>query len=64
VVDKTGQQGAYDIHLQWEPDLSGAGRDALPSIFTALQDLGLKLQPNKGSVKTLSADRIERPSEN
>jgi bla regulator protein BlaR1 len=65
VVDKTGLKGAYDFHLQWEPDLSGADRDTLPSIFTALQEQsGLKLQPNKGPVKTLSADHIERPSEN
>jgi bla regulator protein BlaR1 len=65
VVDKTGLKGAYDFHLQWEPDVSGADRDTLPSIFTALQEqLGLKLQPNKGPVKTLSVDHLERPSEN
>lgn len=65
VVDKTGLKGAYDFHLQWEPDPSGADRDTLASIFTALQEqLGLKLQPNKGPVRTLSVDHIERPSEN
>ena len=65
VVDKTGLKGAYDFHLQWEPDLSGADRDTFPSIFTALQEqLGLKLQSNKGPVKTLSIDHLERPSEN
>jgi bla regulator protein BlaR1 len=65
VVDKTGLKGAYDFHLQWEPDLSGADRDTFPSIFTALQEqLGLKLQPNKGPVKTLSVDHVERSSEN
>jgi len=65
VVDKTGLKGAYDFHLQWEPDLSAADRDTLPSIFTALQEqLGLKLRSNKGPVKTLSVDHIERPSEN
>ena len=65
VVDETGLKGSYDFHLQWEPELSGADRDTFPSIFTALQEqLGLKLQPNKGSVKTLSVDHIERPSEN
>ena len=65
VVDKTGLKGTYDFHLQWEPDLSGAASDTLSSIFTALQEqLGLKLQPNRGPVKTLFVDRIERPSEN
>jgi uncharacterized protein (TIGR03435 family) len=65
VVDKTGLKGAYDFHLQWEPDLGVADHGTFPSIFTALQEqLGLKLQPNKGPVKTLSVDHIERPSEN
>jgi bla regulator protein blaR1 len=66
VIDKTGLTGAYDLHLQWGPDLTGApDSDTLPSIFTALQEqLGLKLQPNKGPVKTLFVDHLERPSEN
>ena len=65
VVDKTGLKGAYDFRLQWEPDETVADHDAFPSIFTALQEqLGLKLQPNKGPVKTLSVDHLERPSEN
>ena len=65
VVDRTGLKGAYDFHLQWAPDLGGADGDAFPFIFKALQEqLGLKLQPNKGPVKTLSVDRVERPPEN
>jgi len=66
VIDKTGLTGAYDLHLQWAPDLTGApDSDTFPSIFTALQEqLGLKLQPRKGPVKTLLVDHLERPSEN
>jgi uncharacterized protein (TIGR03435 family) len=66
VIDKTGLTGAYDLHLQWAPDLTGApDSETFPSIFTALQEqLGLKLQPNKGPVKTLFVDHLERPSEN
>jgi uncharacterized protein (TIGR03435 family) len=66
VIDKTGLTGAYDLHLRWAQDLTGApGSDTFPSIFTALQEqLGLKLQANKGPVKTLVVDHVERPSEN
>jgi uncharacterized protein (TIGR03435 family) len=77
VVDKTGLQGTYDFKLNYDnrrqalaaadagqspaplPDSSG------PSIFSALQDqLGLKLESQKGPVETLVIDSVERPSPN
>ena len=73
VVDKTGLTGSYDFTLQWKPaerccqqsedtpqsDSSG------PSIFTAIQEqLGLKLESQKGPVQTLVIDHVEKPSEN
>jgi uncharacterized protein (TIGR03435 family) len=66
VVDKTGLKGTYDFHLRWSPEMAGTpDSDALPSIFTALQEqLGLKLQPNKGPVQTLVVEHIDRPTEN
>ena len=76
VVDKTGIQGRYDIVLNWTPDdevapgsnggggLSGAP-DSGPSIFTAIQEqLGLKLESQKGPVQVLVIDRIDMPSAN
>ncbi len=42
-----------------EPELSG------PTIFNALRDqLGLELQPDKGSLEFFTVDSVEKPSEN
>jgi uncharacterized protein (TIGR03435 family) len=62
VVDRTGFDGVYDCELSWTPE----GTDAPgSSFFTAIQEqMGLKLQPEKGPVETILIDRVERPSEN
>ena len=76
VVDRTGLKGTYDIHLKWTPDfvrqrppgetvrINGIEFDPSgPSIFTALQEqLGLKLESERGIVDALVIDHIERPS--
>jgi uncharacterized protein (TIGR03435 family) len=68
VVDKTGLDGRFDLTLKFVSDDAGStGPDALsgPSVFTALQEqLGLKLEPEKGPVEMLVIDHIELPSEN
>jgi uncharacterized protein (TIGR03435 family) len=78
VLNKTGLKGDYDFTLKWTPD-QGRGQmpggtpgdvappsDANgPTIFTALQEqLGLKLESQKGPVDTLVIDHAERPTEN
>ena len=74
VVDKTGLTGSYNFTLGWSPQMksvlpgavatvSAPSEDA-PSIFTALQDLGLKLQPATGPEKYVVIDHVERPSGN
>jgi uncharacterized protein (TIGR03435 family) len=63
VLDKTGLPGKYDWTLVWDPDPTADS--AVPSIFTAVQEqLGLKLDPQKGPTEFLVIDRVEQPSEN
>lgn len=67
VIDRTGVAGRFDFHLEFSPgELSSAAPDSTaPSIFTAVQDqLGLRLEPARGSVPVLVIDRLERPSAN
>jgi uncharacterized protein (TIGR03435 family) len=67
VVDKTGLKGKYDVHLQWKQEGTGPAvgePDAGGSIFTAVEDLGLKLQGTKGPTETLVIEHAEMPSEN
>ena len=78
VVDRTGLTGGYDIDLKWTPtpdqlppgppppgvelppiDPTG------PSLSTALQEqLGLRLDAERGPVEVLVIDRFQRPAEN
>jgi uncharacterized protein (TIGR03435 family) len=76
VVDKTGLTGKYDVEVEWtfdeaiviqlppdapKPVSDGSG----PSIFTALQEqLGLRLESQKGPVEILVIDRAEKPTAN
>lgn len=63
VIDKTGLAGKYDWTLVWDPDPTPDSTE--PSVFTAVQEqLGLKLNPEKGPVQTLVIDSVARPSEN
>lgn len=71
VIDKTGLTQKYNFTLNWAPDrgASSPGQaaapepDALPSIFTAVQEqLGLKLEAQKGPVEYLVIDSAEKPS--
>jgi uncharacterized protein (TIGR03435 family) len=62
-LDKTGLTGAYDFTFEWDPEQ--ATDSAGPSIFTALRDqLGLRLESQKGPVEILVIDRAKRASEN
>ena len=73
VADKTGLSGSYDFDLNWKPDDNqfkgrfAGSREAendLPDLFTALKDVGLRLETVKAVVQFLRIDHAEKPSEN
>jgi uncharacterized protein (TIGR03435 family) len=77
VIDKTGFVGTFDADLAFLPDqatsgLPNPGPGLLPppdptavTIFTAIQEqLGLRLESDKGTVEVLVIDSVQRPSEN
>jgi bla regulator protein blaR1 len=75
VVDKTGLKGNYDFNLQWKRAADQSANatasqalddtQSLSSLMTAIQDqLGLKLEPQKGPTPVLIIDHIEKPTEN
>lgn len=69
VIDRTGLSGTYDFVLRWTPEnFQNTAGNAGPSrdgtlIFTALQEqLGLKLEAQRGPVEFLIVDKVERPT--
>jgi uncharacterized protein (TIGR03435 family) len=64
VVDQTGFAGAFDLHLEFAPPMASPDNPS-PTIFTALREqLGLKLESQKGPADFLVIDHAEKPSEN
>jgi uncharacterized protein (TIGR03435 family) len=75
IVDKTNLRGLFDVKLQFSLDAGGPSvgtQLALPpdlpsasSFFTAVQEqLGLRLEPARGSVKVLVIGSVQKPTEN
>jgi uncharacterized protein (TIGR03435 family) len=68
IIDKTGLTGAYEIELTYVPaNRIGRGPDNGPGetdLFTAIRDLGLRLEPQNSSVEFLVIDHSEKPVEN
>ena len=67
IVDKTGLSGTFDLIIEFAPQ-HGPSTNADPSIPTfqnALSDqLGLKLEKQKGDATFFVIDHVEEPSEN
>jgi uncharacterized protein (TIGR03435 family) len=74
IQDKTGLKGNYDITMKMGAMMGPSGGDQQSAtaasdpggsmIAPVLNDLGLKLDSEKGQVETLVIDHIERPTEN
>lgn len=76
VQDRTGLTGGFAFTLEYSPDplfqprppgldLPPRPHTNGPSIFQALQEqLGLKLEPDRGPVEIMIIDHLEKPSEN
>ena len=59
VFDKTGIPGTFRIRLEWAREGDG------PSVFAAVQELGLKLEASKAPIEILVIDHAEKiPAEN
>lgn len=63
VVDLTGLSGSYDFQMKWsipgggEDDAAGPGG---ATIFDAMSQIGLRLEPRKHPVSVIVIDHVER----
>jgi len=72
VLDRTGLSGRYDFDLAWKIDgtkfdraLSSNEKPSdKPDIFTAVRQLGLKLEPANESIDVIVIDHVERVNAN
>jgi uncharacterized protein (TIGR03435 family) len=73
VLDRTGISGTFDLSVERAPEVNGPappGVDVQPDAAgptfqeTLKQQLGLKLEPQKGLVDVIVLDHVERPTEN
>jgi len=60
VLDRTNLSGTFDFHLDFDRD----GTSSKPTIFKAIEEVGLKLEPSRAPVEVWVIERAERPSEN
>ena len=70
ITDATGLKGKYDFTLSWVigsgVEVAASDNDAGPSLVEAVREqLGLKLEPKKGTVDVFVIDHVEKtPTEN
>lgn len=73
VLDRTGLTGAFDFVVEFTPEFPNAAPQvndpepaapSLPFLDALKEQLGLKVESQKGPVDVLVADHVEHPSEN
>jgi uncharacterized protein (TIGR03435 family) len=62
VVDSTGLDGSYDFDLTYDSPQDADGE--FGSIYSALKQLGLKLELKKPTLPVISIDAVEHPDPN
>ena len=65
VTDHTGLAGSFDLHLEWMMQQQLDAGMSGPTMFAAVEKLGLKLEKKQEAVETLVVDHCEqKPTEN
>jgi uncharacterized protein (TIGR03435 family) len=64
IINKTGLTDAYHVQVEYTPATPLPDAPPAASIFTAIQELGLRLEVGKGPHEFLVFDHAERPSGN
>jgi uncharacterized protein (TIGR03435 family) len=66
IFDKTGLTALFDINLEFSQPaaISQPAESSSPSLFTAIQDIGMKLESAKAPVEVIVIDSVHKPSEN
>ena len=62
VVDRTGLFGSYVVKLEYDSGLSPDS--TVPSLFSAIQEFGLRLQAGKVPVEMIVVESVSQPSAN
>jgi len=63
VLDRTNLTGTFNFHLDYTNGTC-CQKPTRPTIFKALEEVGLKLEPNRAPVEVWVIERAERPTEN
>ena len=63
VIDATNLEGDFEFALTWNPKLLADRPVDRPVLSVAIEEqLGLKLQSDRGPLQVVVIDRIERPT--